>query len=127
METPPSYSPKHLLLSEQLHPKDWPLASTTQGIRAGVSQELPEEHGLQTTLAHRAGLWFSCAGQYLEFQLPISEESQLVLPLQVVPIQMSQVHLWREQGIKAALRGTGTPAPLAPIAPMPSPRAPAPW
>lgn len=54
---------------------------------------------------------FSCAGWYLEFQLPISEESQLVLPLQVVPVQMPQVHLWTQQGIKAALRGTGTPEP----------------
>lgn len=33
------------------------------------------------------------AVQYLKFELPILEEPQLVLPLQVVPIQVPQVHL----------------------------------
>lgn len=70
---------------------------------------------------------FICAGWYLEFQLPISEESQLVLALQVVPIQMSQVYLWREQGMEAALRGTWTPASPHSTASTPSPRAPEPW
>lgn len=73
-------------------------------------------------MAHRAGTCSSCAGWYLEFQLPVSEESQLVLPLQVVPVQVSQVHLWREQGVTAALRGTRAPVtPSLPLPPCPHP------
>lgn len=41
---------------------------------------------LRRILAHGA-TW------YLEFELPIPEEPQLVLALQVVPVQVPQVHL----------------------------------
>lgn len=65
-ETSPSYRPNcgTPAPSEQLHPKARPFdvappASSHVGIRAGVSQKLPEGHGLQTTLAHRAERYFS--------------------------------------------------------------------
>lgn len=56
------------------------------GFQRDVGFKQPWSLGLRCVLAHRA-TW------YLEFELPIPEEPQLVLPLQVVPVQVPQVHL----------------------------------
>lgn len=51
-----------------------------------VGFKQPWSTELRRILAHGA-TW------YLEFELPVPEEPQLVLALQVVPVQVPQVHL----------------------------------
>lgn len=98
---------EHLLLSEQLRPKACPSdtappVSSHRDIRARVSQQVPKGRELQTALGHRDEGCFGYVGWYLVFQLPISEKSQLMLPLQVVPIQVPKINLPREHSVKTA-------------------------
>lgn len=89
-----SYTPKLVPLTRHLP------SAATWDTRAGVSQQVPKGCELRTALGHRGEGCSGHVGWYLVFQLPIFEKSQLVLPLQVVPIQVPKINLPREHSVK---------------------------